>query len=88
MRQVARGFRRAEMGGTQSAQTRQYRVVPELQFGSWIFKRPGTRSIEDLIYPHGQELAPWRLHQVAVASQGLSPQPLWISAASEAAPKS
>src|SRR6202050_2879647 len=31
--------------------------------------------------PLGQELAPWQLHQVAVASAGLSPQPLWISAA-------
>ena len=34
-----------------------------------------------LSLPTGQELAPWQLHQVAVASQGLSPQPLWISAA-------
>ena len=31
--------------------------------------------------PLGQELAPWHLHQVAVASSGLSPQPLLISAA-------
>src|ERR1700691_2005211 len=31
--------------------------------------------------PLGQELAPWQLHQVAVASAGLSPQPLLISAA-------
>jgi len=34
-----------------------------------------------LSLPTGQELAPWFLHQVAVASQGLYPQPLWISAA-------
>jgi hypothetical protein len=40
-----------------------------------------TRSVEDLISPHGQELAPWHLHQVAVVSSGLSPQPLSISAA-------
>jgi hypothetical protein len=31
--------------------------------------------------PLGQELAPWQLHQVAVASAGLSPRPLLISAA-------
>jgi hypothetical protein len=31
--------------------------------------------------PLGQELAPWQLRQVAVASAGLSPQPLLISAA-------
>jgi len=31
--------------------------------------------------PLGQELAPWQFDQVAVASAGLSPQPLLISAA-------
>jgi hypothetical protein len=43
---------------------------------------PRIRSqMRILSLPTGQELAPWRLHQVAVASTGLSPLPLWISAA-------
>ncbi len=40
------------------------------------FDQPRILSI-----PIGQELAPWFSDQVAVASSGLSPQPLWISAA-------
>jgi hypothetical protein len=34
-----------------------------------------------LSLPTGQELAPWHWGLVAVASSGLFPQPLWISAA-------
>jgi len=51
-------------------------------------QQPGFRSIEDLISPHGQELAPWHMDQVAVASQGLSPRPLWISAGGKPAKES
>lgn len=49
-------------------------------------QRPVAGLSRILSLPTGQELAPWQLHQVAVASQGLSPQPLLISAAGKAAP--
>ena len=49
-------------------------------------QRPEAGLSRILSLPTGQELAPWQLHQVAVASQGLSPQPLLISAAGKAAP--
>lgn len=45
----------------------------------------GSGQSRILSLPIGQELAPWITVQVAVASQGLSPRPLWISAAGKAA---
>src|ERR1700720_3197996 len=74
-RYVARRIERVQ----QHSQTR---MPPPSLTAVWELnlQRPGFRSTEDLISPHGQELAPWHMDQVAVASKGLSPQPLWISA--------
>jgi hypothetical protein len=46
-----------------------------------LLTSPGGVSQGFYLSRTGQEVAPWHLGQVAVASKGLFPQPLWIKAA-------